>query len=109
MTTRISRMVMIGERCLHRRCKLVGEDPIKAELLTQCIYTTSGGAQPKLHHINERKTRTSPSTLVLDDTSDESTILDCSPEHFGDGFLFENAFLLSLDRQTDVNCAAFCR
>jgi len=48
-------------------------------------------------------------TRVFNDSGDESTILDCGPEHFGDRFLFKDAFFLSLNRQANVNCAALCR
>ena len=49
------------------------------------------------------------STTVFNDPGDESTVLDCGPEHFRDGFLFKYAFLLSFNRQTDIDRAAFCR
>jgi hypothetical protein len=49
------------------------------------------------------------STLVFNDPCDESAVLDYGPEHFGNGFLLKDAFLLALDRQTDVDCAALRR
>jgi hypothetical protein len=49
------------------------------------------------------------STLVFDDPGDEDTVLYGGPEHLRDGLLFENTFLLSFDRQTDVDRAALCR
>ena len=49
------------------------------------------------------------STTVFDDPGNESTVLDCGPEHFRDRFLFKDAVLLSFDRQADINCAALRR
>ena len=48
------------------------------------------------------------STLVFDDPSNKRAVLDCGSEHFRDGFLLKNAFLLSFNRQTDVNGATLC-
>ena len=49
------------------------------------------------------------STFVFDDRGDEGTVLYGGPEHLRDGFLFENAFFLSFDGQTNIYCAALCR
>ena len=49
------------------------------------------------------------STSVLDDPGDESTVLDRGPEHFRNGFLFKDPFLLSFNRQADIDRTALCR
>jgi len=59
--------------------------------------------------IEEKEVSASLLTTVFDDPSDESTPLDCGPEHFWDGFLFEYPLLLSFNWQADINCAALSR
>ena len=56
-----------------------------------------------------RELRRGLSTHVFDDSSDKSAVLYGGSEHLWDRFLFENAFFLSFDRQTDVYRATLRR